>query len=152
MYVRTYVDDTRRYRYALCVTISSTNPHLCPLLHTYVRLCVCVCVCVLPCGWQWKAHDGIILAVDWSQRNGLIVSGGEDRKYKVCGGRGRERGRGKRRGVHVLSSGREGEECSTYVRMYTALSSMSMNTDCTTRNGGGGMRRIGYSRTMNIRT
>ena len=32
---------------------------------------------------QWKAHDGLILATDWSMTNNLIVSGGEDRKYKV---------------------------------------------------------------------
>ena len=32
---------------------------------------------------QWKAHDGLILAVDWSLLGNLIVSGGEDRKYKV---------------------------------------------------------------------
>ncbi len=32
---------------------------------------------------QWKAHDGIVLAVDWSSTNTLILSGGEDRKYKV---------------------------------------------------------------------
>ena len=32
---------------------------------------------------QWKAHDGIILTLDWNKCNGLIISGGEDRKYKV---------------------------------------------------------------------
>ena len=32
---------------------------------------------------QWKAHDGLILAVDWSLLGNLIVSGGEDRKYKA---------------------------------------------------------------------
>jgi WD40 repeat protein len=32
---------------------------------------------------QWKAHDGIILQVDWNPVNAKIVSGGEDRKYKV---------------------------------------------------------------------
>lgn len=31
----------------------------------------------------WKAHDGIVLKVDWSPINHLIVSGGEDCKYKV---------------------------------------------------------------------
>jgi intraflagellar transport protein 80 len=38
---------------------------------------------------QWKAHDGVILTVDWSQRNNTIVSGGEDKRYKVwdCFGR-----------------------------------------------------------------
>lgn len=32
---------------------------------------------------QWKAHDGVILQVDWNPVNAKIVSGGEDRKYKV---------------------------------------------------------------------
>lgn len=32
---------------------------------------------------QWSAHDGIILCTDWSSANNMIVSGGEDRKYKV---------------------------------------------------------------------
>ena len=32
---------------------------------------------------QWKAHDGVVLCVGWNECNGLIVSGGEDRKYKV---------------------------------------------------------------------
>lgn len=32
---------------------------------------------------QWKAHDGVVLCLDWNQCNGLIVSGGEDKKYKV---------------------------------------------------------------------
>lgn len=32
---------------------------------------------------QWKAHDGIILQVDWNAINNTIVSCGEDRRYKV---------------------------------------------------------------------
>ena len=32
---------------------------------------------------HWKAHDGVILTVDWSAANNTIISGGEDRKYKV---------------------------------------------------------------------
>uniref|UniRef100_W5M7E3 Intraflagellar transport 80 n=1 Tax=Lepisosteus oculatus TaxID=7918 RepID=W5M7E3_LEPOC len=32
---------------------------------------------------QWKAHDGVILKVDWNSVNDLILSGGEDCKYKV---------------------------------------------------------------------
>lgn len=32
---------------------------------------------------QWRAHDGVILKVDWSAVNDLILSGGEDCKYKV---------------------------------------------------------------------
>jgi intraflagellar transport protein 80 len=31
----------------------------------------------------WKAHDEIVLCVDWNYANKLIVSGGEDRRYKV---------------------------------------------------------------------
>ena len=45
---------------------------------------------------QWKAHDGIILTVDWNKCNGLIVSGGEDRKYKVW--------KGKRKGANAPDS------------------------------------------------
>lgn len=32
---------------------------------------------------QWKAHDGIILKVDWNLVNNLLISAGEDKKYKV---------------------------------------------------------------------
>ena len=32
---------------------------------------------------QWQAHDGTVLKVDWNPVNNLIVSGGEDCKYKV---------------------------------------------------------------------
>ena len=32
---------------------------------------------------QWKAHDGVVLKVDWNPINNLIISGGEDCKYKV---------------------------------------------------------------------
>ncbi|XP_053544626.1 intraflagellar transport protein 80 homolog isoform X3 [Ictalurus punctatus] len=38
---------------------------------------------------QWKAHDGIILKVDWNSVNDLILSGGEDCKYKVWDSYGR---------------------------------------------------------------
>ena len=43
---------------------------------------------------QWAAHDGLILCVDWSHANNAIVSGGEDRKYKVRGWGWRRTGRG----------------------------------------------------------
>jgi intraflagellar transport protein 80 len=33
----------------------------------------------------WRAHEGVVLKVDWSAINNLIVSGGEDCKYKVGG-------------------------------------------------------------------
>lgn len=32
---------------------------------------------------SWKAHDAVVLKVDWSPISNLIVSGGEDCKYKV---------------------------------------------------------------------
>jgi len=34
---------------------------------------------------SWAAHDGLVLCLDWSSANGLIVSAGEDSKYKVTG-------------------------------------------------------------------
>lgn len=33
---------------------------------------------------QWKAHDGVILKIDWNPVTAFIVSGGEDCKYKVA--------------------------------------------------------------------
>ena len=39
---------------------------------------------------QWKAHDGIVLCVDWNVANGHIVSGGEDCTYRVWDGYGRQ--------------------------------------------------------------
>ncbi|XP_075793942.1 intraflagellar transport protein 80 homolog isoform X2 [Pelodiscus sinensis] len=38
---------------------------------------------------QWKAHDGIILKLDWNSVNDLILSAGEDCKYKVWDSYGR---------------------------------------------------------------
>ncbi|KAK6112742.1 WD domain G-beta repeat family protein [Brugia pahangi] len=32
---------------------------------------------------RWKAHDGIVLCIDWNASTNLLVSGGEDCKYKV---------------------------------------------------------------------
>uniref|UniRef100_A0A1I8EJ94 WD_REPEATS_REGION domain-containing protein n=1 Tax=Wuchereria bancrofti TaxID=6293 RepID=A0A1I8EJ94_WUCBA len=32
---------------------------------------------------RWKAHDGIVLCIDWNANTNLLVSGGEDCKYKV---------------------------------------------------------------------
>ena len=32
---------------------------------------------------MWKAHEGVILQVDWNPVNNMILSGGEDCKYKV---------------------------------------------------------------------
>jgi intraflagellar transport protein 80 len=38
---------------------------------------------------EWKAHEGIVLQVDWSPVNNLIISGAEDCKYKVWDAYGR---------------------------------------------------------------
>jgi intraflagellar transport protein 80 len=38
---------------------------------------------------SWKAHENLILCVDWSPLNHLVVSGGEDRRYKVWDAYGR---------------------------------------------------------------
>jgi len=38
----------------------------------------------------WKAHEGIVLKVDWNSVNNLIISGGEDCKYKVWDVYGRQ--------------------------------------------------------------
>ena len=32
---------------------------------------------------KWRAHDGVVTHVDWNPVTNLLVSGGEDRKYKV---------------------------------------------------------------------
>ncbi|XP_033637607.1 intraflagellar transport protein 80 homolog [Asterias rubens] len=39
---------------------------------------------------QWKAHEGVILKVDWNPVNNLILSGGEDCRYKVWDSYGRQ--------------------------------------------------------------
>lgn len=39
---------------------------------------------------MWKAHEGTVLKVDWNPINNLIVSGGEDKKYKVWDHYGRQ--------------------------------------------------------------
>ncbi|XP_045128913.1 intraflagellar transport protein 80 homolog [Portunus trituberculatus] len=39
---------------------------------------------------QWKAHDGVILKVAWNPNTGLILSGGEDTKYRVWDNFGRQ--------------------------------------------------------------
>ncbi|XP_059711833.1 intraflagellar transport protein 80 homolog [Haemorhous mexicanus] len=38
---------------------------------------------------QWKAHDGVVLKTDWNAVNGLILSAGEDCRYKVWDSFGR---------------------------------------------------------------
>ncbi|KNE58434.1 hypothetical protein AMAG_04004 [Allomyces macrogynus ATCC 38327] len=37
----------------------------------------------------WKAHDGCVLKVAWNEASSLIVSGGEDKKFKVWDAYGR---------------------------------------------------------------
>jgi len=32
---------------------------------------------------SWKAHDGVVLQCDWNPANNLIISCGEDCKYRV---------------------------------------------------------------------
>ncbi|XP_067950090.1 intraflagellar transport protein 80 homolog isoform X2 [Watersipora subatra] len=39
---------------------------------------------------MWKAHDGVILKIDWNPITGYIVSGGEDCRYKVWDSYGRQ--------------------------------------------------------------
>ncbi|KAJ1558254.1 Intraflagellar transport protein 80, partial [Nowakowskiella sp. JEL0078] len=39
---------------------------------------------------QWKAHDSVILTVDWNLVNNLIISGGEDKRYKIWDSFGRQ--------------------------------------------------------------
>lgn len=39
--------------------------------------------------FKWKAHDSVILSVDWNKINNRIVSGGEDCKYKIWDSYGR---------------------------------------------------------------
>ncbi|EMP32725.1 Intraflagellar transport protein 80 like protein [Chelonia mydas] len=43
---------------------------------------------------QWKAHDGVILKLDWNSVNDLILSAGEDCKYKPSKERQSRKGRG----------------------------------------------------------
>ncbi|OQR84934.1 intraflagellar Transport protein 80 [Achlya hypogyna] len=39
---------------------------------------------------QWKAHDGMIMCIDWNPINNRVVSGGEDRIYRVWDAFGRQ--------------------------------------------------------------
>lgn len=38
---------------------------------------------------QWKAHEGLVLCLAWSAASDIIVSGGEDCKYRVWDSQGR---------------------------------------------------------------
>ncbi|RZC39328.1 intraflagellar transport protein 80 -like [Asbolus verrucosus] len=39
---------------------------------------------------RWKAHEGLVLCLAWSPASELIVSGGEDCRYRVWDGQGRQ--------------------------------------------------------------
>ena len=39
---------------------------------------------------NWEAHTGAVLTVSWNKVTNLIVSGGEDRKYRVWDSFGRQ--------------------------------------------------------------
>ncbi|XP_076064271.1 intraflagellar transport protein Oseg5 [Oratosquilla oratoria] len=39
---------------------------------------------------QWKAHDALILKVEWNSNNNLILSGSEDTRYRVWDSYGRQ--------------------------------------------------------------
>lgn len=39
---------------------------------------------------SWRAHDGVVLCVDWSRSTSLIATGGEDGRYKVWDAFGRQ--------------------------------------------------------------
>lgn len=38
---------------------------------------------------EWKAHDGVVMQLDWSSVNNTILSGGEDCRYKIWDSYGR---------------------------------------------------------------
>jgi len=38
---------------------------------------------------QWNAHEGVVLCADWNPVNNLVISGGEDCRYKVWDAYGR---------------------------------------------------------------
>lgn len=40
------------------------------------------------CLFQWKAHEGLVLCIAWSAENNIIVSSGEDHKYKIWDAQG----------------------------------------------------------------
>lgn len=40
--------------------------------------------------FKWKAHEGIVSCLGWCAANELIVSGGEDCRYRVWDSQGRQ--------------------------------------------------------------
>lgn len=65
------------------------NPDSDQILYTYEKQLVIKSLQPSAKPTSWKAHDGVVLKVDWNPANGLIVSGGEDCKYKVWDSYGR---------------------------------------------------------------
>ena len=63
---------------------------------------------------RWKAHDGVVMKVDWNPVHGLIVSCGEDCRYKVWDSFGRQLYQSIP-GDHVLTSVAWYDICATMV-------------------------------------
>uniref|UniRef100_A0A8R1DXP0 WD_REPEATS_REGION domain-containing protein n=2 Tax=Caenorhabditis japonica TaxID=281687 RepID=A0A8R1DXP0_CAEJA len=64
--------------YCVAWDLTSSNVLYCNTDHCYIKSLKMQ----LP-PLKWKAHDGIILSCDWNPTAGLIVTGGEDCKFKV---------------------------------------------------------------------
>ncbi|XP_063236778.1 intraflagellar transport protein 80 homolog isoform X2 [Bacillus rossius redtenbacheri] len=60
------------------------------LLHTQGKALVIKALAPNSKPHRWKAHDGLILKVAWNPSNNLIISGGEDCRYKVWDTYGRQ--------------------------------------------------------------
>ena len=77
--------------------IQSEKPIYCVLWspdNEYILFCCEKNLCIKPVlggnkQVQWKAHDGIVLKCDWNASNNMIVSCGEDCKYKIWDSYGR---------------------------------------------------------------
>ena len=74
---------------AVCIYSVAWSPESDQVLHTYGK--ELVIKPLQPSGklMSWKAHDGVITCVDWNAVSNLILSGGEDCKYKVWDSYGR---------------------------------------------------------------
>ena len=73
----------------LCVYSVAWSPESDHVLYTYGK--ELIIKPLQPSGKliSWKAHDGIVLAVDWNSVHNVIISGGEDCRYKVWDSYGR---------------------------------------------------------------
>lgn len=76
--LRSTVANTGKCIYALCwspenerLLFTSSKDLIIKSIHSTSKLT------------QWKAHDSLVLCVDWNPLSGLIISGSEDGKYKV---------------------------------------------------------------------